>query len=54
MNVELKEFLETRERGLRQGLSSDAQVFDEHGKRFVVCTVGAVAGGDAQWFRAGR
>ena len=38
----------------RESLSSDAQAFHEHGKRFVVSTVGAVASGDAQWFRAGR
>ncbi len=40
--------------GLGESLSGDAQVFNEHGKRFVVSTVGAVASGDAQWFRAGR
>ena len=37
---------------LRESLSSDAQVFDEHGKRFVVSPVGAVASGDAQWLRS--
>jgi len=33
MNVELNEFLEIGERGLREGLSGDAQVFDEDGQR---------------------
>jgi hypothetical protein len=49
----MKEFLDNAERCLRERLSSDAQVFDEHGKRIVIAPVRAVASGDAQWLRSG-
>ena len=39
---------------LRQSVSGDAQVLYEHGKRFVISPVRAIASGDAQWLRAGR
>jgi len=35
------------QRALGESLSGDAQVFDEHGKRFVVSPVRAIASGDA-------